>query len=60
MATVPHMKWWGWGVEGISFHHEDKPKLRPFVQQAVDLDLNTRRPAHEVGGPADPDAGDQR
>jgi alkyldihydroxyacetonephosphate synthase len=41
MATVPHMKWWGWGVEGISFHHEDKPKLRPFVQQAVDLDLNT-------------------
>jgi len=31
----------GWGVEGVSFHHEDKPKLRPFVQQAVDLDLNT-------------------
>jgi alkyldihydroxyacetonephosphate synthase len=41
MATVPHMKWWGWGVEGVGFHHEDKPKLRPFVQQAVDLDLNT-------------------
>ncbi len=41
MATVSHMKWWGWGVEGVGFHHEDKPKLRPFVQQAVDLDLNT-------------------
>ena len=41
MATVPHMKWWGWGVEGVGFHHEDKPKLRPFVLQAVDLDLNT-------------------
>ena len=41
MATVPHMKWWGWGVEGVSFHHEDKPKLAPFIQRAVDLDVNT-------------------
>jgi alkyldihydroxyacetonephosphate synthase len=41
MATVPHMKWWGWGVEGVSFHHEDKPRLAPFIQRAVDLDVNT-------------------
>src|SRR4051794_15761906 len=41
MATVAHMKWWGWGVEGVAFHHEDKPALRPFVLKAVDLDLDT-------------------
>ncbi len=37
---VKHMKWWGWGVEGVGFHHEDKPNLRPFVIKAVGLDLN--------------------
>src|SRR5690606_4097848 len=37
---VKHMKWWGWGVEGVAFHHEDKPKLAPFVLQAVGLDLH--------------------
>jgi alkyldihydroxyacetonephosphate synthase len=40
MASVKHMKWWGWGVEGIGFHHEDKPALRDFVLKAVALDLN--------------------
>jgi len=40
MTGVKHMKWWGWGVEGVAFHHEDKPKLAPFVLQAVGLDLN--------------------
>jgi len=40
MASVKHMKWWGWGVEGVSFHHEDKPALRDFVLKAIDLDLN--------------------
>ncbi|MGI8769216.1 MAG: FAD-binding oxidoreductase, partial [Propionibacteriaceae bacterium] len=37
---VQHMKWWGWGVEGVAFHHEDKPALQPFVLKAVHLDLN--------------------
>jgi alkyldihydroxyacetonephosphate synthase len=41
MADVKHMKWWGWGVEGVSFHHEDKPGFRPFVIKAIDLDVNT-------------------
>ncbi|GAA2093516.1 FAD-binding oxidoreductase [Microlunatus panaciterrae] len=40
MTSVKHMKWWGWGVEGVSFHHEDKPNLAPFVLKAVDLDLH--------------------
>jgi alkyldihydroxyacetonephosphate synthase len=41
MADVKHMKWWGWGVEGVSFHHENKPAFRPFVINAIDLDVNT-------------------
>jgi alkyldihydroxyacetonephosphate synthase len=40
MPDVKHMKWWGWGVEGVAFHHEDKPGFRPFVIEAVDLDVN--------------------
>ncbi|MEU2618410.1 FAD-binding oxidoreductase [Streptomyces sp. NPDC007157] len=45
---VKHMKWWGWGVEGVGFRHEDKPGFAPFVQKAVGLDLRaaerTERP----------------
>ncbi len=37
--NVAHMKWWGWGVEGVGFHYEDKPGFAPFVQKAVDLDV---------------------
>jgi alkyldihydroxyacetonephosphate synthase len=33
------MKWWGWGEEGVSFMHEDKPALGPFLQCALDLDV---------------------
>ena len=22
MPDVKHMKWWGWGIEGVGFHHE--------------------------------------
>ena len=40
MPDVKHMKWWGWGVEGVSFHHEDKPGFRPIVIEAVDLDVS--------------------
>jgi alkyldihydroxyacetonephosphate synthase len=37
MAT---MKWWGWGDEGVSFTHEDKPALGPFLRRALDLDVS--------------------
>jgi alkyldihydroxyacetonephosphate synthase len=40
------MKWWGWGDEGVSFTHEDKPALGPFIQRHLGLDVNrvTSRP----------------
>lgn len=45
---VKHMKWWGWGVEGVGFRHEDKPGFAPFVQEAIGLNLRagerTERP----------------
>ncbi|WP_368496441.1 FAD-binding oxidoreductase [Herbiconiux sp. A18JL235] len=40
MTDVKHMKWWGWGLEGVGFHHEDKPAFAPFVKKAVALDLS--------------------
>lgn len=40
MNGVKHMKWWGWGVEGVGFHHEDKPNFAPFVLDKVGLDLD--------------------
>ena len=24
MYTATHMKWWGWGPEGVAFTHTDK------------------------------------
>ncbi len=41
---VAHMKWWGWGVDGVAFHFEDKPAFAPFVLQAVGLDLHAAKP----------------
>lgn len=43
-SVVKHMKWWGWGVEGIGFHHEDKPAFAPFVLNAVKIDLCAAEP----------------
>jgi alkyldihydroxyacetonephosphate synthase len=40
MTDVKHMKWWGWGVEGVNFHYDDKPEFAPFVLNAVGLDLS--------------------
>ena len=40
---MPAMKWWGWGDEGVSFMHEDKPALGPFIMRELDVDV--RRPA---------------
>ncbi|MEP6479536.1 MAG: FAD-binding protein, partial [Rhodoglobus sp.] len=43
MTDVKHMKWWGWGHEGVGFHWEDKPGFAPFVLKAVSLDLLTAK-----------------
>ena len=42
------MKWWGWGVEGVAFEHEDKPGFAPFILENLALDLHT---ATKVGMP---------
>src|SRR5918994_1777906 len=33
------MKWWGWGLDGVAFTHEDKPELRGFIQRVLALDV---------------------
>jgi alkyldihydroxyacetonephosphate synthase len=35
------MKWWGWGDEGVSFTHRDKPALAPFIKRHLGLDVET-------------------
>ncbi|WP_129669677.1 FAD-binding oxidoreductase [Phytoactinopolyspora endophytica] len=40
MTEVRHMKWWGWGNEGIAFEHRNKPEFAPFVQKAIGLDVS--------------------
>jgi alkyldihydroxyacetonephosphate synthase len=32
-------KWWGWGLEGVRFAHEDKPALRPFIREVLGVDI---------------------
>ncbi len=34
------MKWWGWGLEGVAFTHEDKPELAPFIERHLGLDVS--------------------
>ena len=34
--------WWGWGEEEVSFTHEGKPELAPFIERVLGLDV--RRP----------------
>jgi alkyldihydroxyacetonephosphate synthase len=41
-ATPAPMKWWGWGDESVSFTHEGKPELAPFIERVIGLDV--RRP----------------
>jgi alkyldihydroxyacetonephosphate synthase len=40
------MKWWGWGDDGVSFTHTDKPALAPFIKLHLGLDVEaeTSRP----------------
>ena len=33
------MKWWGWGDDSVSFTHEDKPGLPPFLKHAIGVDV---------------------
>jgi len=37
------MKWWGWGADGVSFRHRDKPAFADFLRDAIDIDV-TREP----------------
>ena len=32
------MRWWGWGHDGVSFTHEDKPALGPYLRTHLALD----------------------
>ncbi|MDX6726059.1 MAG: alkyldihydroxyacetonephosphate synthase [Baekduia sp.] len=42
-APSPAMKWWGWGLADVAFTDADKPALRPFIAEALGIDV--ARPA---------------
>src|SRR5215212_2555908 len=50
------MKWWGWGLDGVAFTHEDKPELRGFIQRVLALDV--ARPTTRPVAFAEPALGD--
>ena len=31
------MKWWGWGLDGVEFTHDDKPDLAPFIERVLGI-----------------------
>ena len=33
------MKWWGWGEDGVSFSHDDKPDFGPFLGKHLGIDV---------------------
>ncbi len=33
------MKWWGWGEDGVSFAHDDKPGFGPFIKDKLEVDV---------------------
>jgi alkyldihydroxyacetonephosphate synthase len=34
------MKWWGWGDENVTFSHEGKPELAPFIERVLGLHVS--------------------
>ena len=32
---MKHMKWWGWGEEGVAFRYDDKPAFAAFIKNAI-------------------------
>jgi len=34
------MKWWGWGEEDVTFTHDDKPDLGPFLAREIEVDAD--------------------
>jgi alkyldihydroxyacetonephosphate synthase len=34
------MKWWGWGEDGVSFSHDDKPGFKPFLGKHLGIDVD--------------------
>ena len=39
---MQHMKWWGWGDDGVAFSHEDKPSLGPFIRKHLQVDVGVK------------------
>lgn len=43
VTSVKHMKWWGWGEEGVFFNYANKPAFAPFVRSRLGINLRPRQ-----------------
>ncbi len=39
-GAMAAMRWWGWGEQGVSFTHSDKPELRAFILRHLSVDVD--------------------
>lgn len=44
---VRRHKWWGWGLDDVSFRHDNKPAFAPLARDKIGLDLATAQPGPE-------------
>ncbi|MDK7741811.1 FAD-binding oxidoreductase [Helcobacillus massiliensis] len=46
-ADVKRHKWWGWGLDDVTFRFDNKPLFAPLVKEKVGLDLDAITPRPE-------------
>ena len=39
---VKRHKWWGWGLDDVSFRYDNKPAFAPLAKNKVGVDLTSK------------------
>ena len=59
---VKRHKWWGWGLDDVTFRYDNKPAFAPLARNKVGVDLDAKQPVepelsdHEVPASRLPEA----
>ena len=41
---VKRHKWWGWGLDDVTFRYDNKPAFAPLARNKVGVDLDSKQP----------------
>ena len=41
---VKRHKWWGWGLDDVTFRYDNKPAFAPLARNKVGVDLESKQP----------------